>query len=209
MTAANNNVIRNVEMFSLGSQGILLREDCSNNLFQNCYIHHTGNYNEMYGYGIVIGVRSENNIFKNCIFKDISSEHIWIKPYANGNEIVGNTFFRGGINGKNEANSFMIINGNNTYVHDNAAYRELNQYISAAFEIKKVVDDSGDGNKFVNNVLFMDRPYGEKDKEKRMYVVDGADTQFYVKNNRVDYGEGLINANSAEYYNSEYVTFFE
>ena len=54
----------------------------------------------------------------------------------------------------------------------------------------------------------MDRPYGEVDTERRMYVVDGWDTEFSVKNNKVDYGEGLI-ADSEEYYNSDSVTFLE
>ena len=45
--------------------------------------------------------------------------------------------------------------------------------------------------------------------EKRMYVVDGEGTEFSVKNNRVDYGKGLINANSEEYYNSDLVTFLK
>ena len=55
----------------------------------------------------------------------------------------------------------------------------------------------------------MDRPYGEIDREKWMYVVDGEGAQFSVKNNKVDYGEGFLDANSEEFYNSELVTFLE
>ena len=55
----------------------------------------------------------------------------------------------------------------------------------------------------------MDRPYGEKSTEKRLYVVDGAGAEFSVKNNKVDYGEGLIDANTIEFYNSELVNFLE
>ena len=142
MMTANNNIIRNIEAFSLGSQGILLYRGCSNNLFQNCYIHHTGNHNEQYRYGIYIGPNSENNIVKQCIFNDISSEHIYFGPRSKGNEIVGNTFFGGGINGKSEATTFLKIGGNDTYIHDNVAYRNLNQHINAAFKIKKVEEDS-------------------------------------------------------------------
>ena len=209
MRNSNHNIIKNVEMFSLGSQGILLYDYSSYNLFQNCHIHSTGNHNERYGYGIVFGHKSDYNVVKGCVLRDISSEHIWVREYSTGNEIVGNIFFGDGMNGQNNADSFININGNDTYIHDNVAYRNLNRYISAAFEINKVIEDSAQGNKFVNNVLFMDRPYGERDKEKRMYIVDGVDTKFYVKNNRVDYGEGLINANSEEYYNSDSVIFLE
>ena len=206
---SNHNIIKNVEMYSLGSQGLLLREDSSYNLIQNCHIHHTGIHNEMYGYGIVFGHKSDYNVVKGCIFRDISSENIWVKEYSTGNEIVGNIFFGDGINGKNEADCFISISGNDTYIHDNVAYRNSNQYIAAAFRIKKAVEDSGDGSKFVNNVLFMDRPYGEKKKDIRMYIVDGVDFKFSVKNNRVDYGKGLISADSEEYYNSDFVTFIE
>lgn len=40
---ASYNIIRNVEMFSLGSQAVIMRYGSSYNLFQNCYIHNTGN----------------------------------------------------------------------------------------------------------------------------------------------------------------------
>lgn len=209
MTKGNHNIVRNVEMFSLGSSGVFLRETCTNNLFENCYIHNTGVYNDMYGSGFAIRHQSNNNIIKGCVFRHVSSWHIHIEEYTSENEIVGNIFYGDGINGKNEANTFISINGDDNYILNNVGYRNLNKHISAAFEIKKVVEDSGDGNRFVNNALFMDRPYGEKDKEKKMYIVDGVDAQFYVKNNRVDYGEGLINANTVEYYNSDSVTFLE
>ena len=55
----------------------------------------------------------------------------------------------------------------------------------------------------------MDRPYGEVDTERRMYVVDGWDTKFSVKNNKVDYGEGLVDADSWEFYNSDLVTYLK
>jgi hypothetical protein len=55
----------------------------------------------------------------------------------------------------------------------------------------------------------MDRPYGEKNKEKRIYVVDGVNSEFSVKNNKVDYGDGLIDADSNEFYNSDSVNFLK
>ena len=79
----------------------------------------------------------------------------------------------------------------------------------SAFKVNKLFEDSGDGNKFENNVLFMNRPNEQIDPEKRIYVVDGVDAQFFVKNNKVDYGNGLLDANSKEFYNSELVTFLE
>ena len=47
----------------------------------------------------------------------------------------------------------------------------------------------------------MDTPNGGKNNDKKLYIVDGVNTKFDVKNNLVDYGEGLIEANTEEYYN--------
>ena len=215
---ANYNIIRNVEIFNTGASGVLIRGSSSHNLFQNCFIHNTGTKNPIFGDGLVIGTKldepyytheSNYNIIEGCIFRDISSEPIKINVYSTGNEIVGNTFFGDKISGRSEADSFVSVAGVNNYIHDNVAYRNLNQNIVHAFKVKKHAEDSGDGNKFVNNVLFMDTPYLEKEPEKRIYIVDGVDAQFYVKNNKVDYGEGLIDADSEEFYNSDSVTFLE
>ena len=215
---AKYNTIRNVEIFNVGAQAILIRGSSSYNLFENCYIHNTGALNEIFGQGFVIGTLQEQTVFnhesnynviKRCIFRHISSEPIKINEYTVGNEIVGNIFYGDGINGRSEADSFINIAGNDTYVHDNILYRNLNKNIIHAFKIKKHVEDSGDGNKFVNNILFMDTPYGEKDPVDKMYIVDGINAKFSVKKNKVDYGKGLVDANSKEYYNFGSITFLE
>ena len=42
-----------------------------------------------------------------------------------------------------------------------------------------------------------------------MYIVDEVDTQFSDKNIKVNYGEGLIDADNEEYYKIDSVTFLE
>ena len=71
------------------------------------------------------------------------------------------------MNGINEANCFISISGNENYIHDNVGYRNDNKNIVAAFKVRKSVEKSGEGNKFMNNVLYMNRLYGEIDTEKR------------------------------------------
>lgn len=61
---------------------------------------------------------------------------------------------------------------------------------------------------FTNNALYMDRPYGEIDTSRRMYVVDGWYSDFKVKQNLVDYGSGLQEA-MVEWYHSDQVTFLQ
>ena len=156
-------IIRNVEMFSLGAEGVVIRYGSSNNLFQNCYIHNTGIHSVQYGDAFDIGIHhqekttasdhiAENNIIEGCIFRNISSLPIRIREYANGNEVVNSVFYGDGINGKNGANYFISISGSDNYIHNNVAHRKVNKNIVAAFAIKKVFEDTGDGNKFENNI---------------------------------------------------------
>ena len=95
----------------------------------------------------------------------------------------------------------------NVYVHDNVGYRNKNKQIVAAFEMHDQVKGWATNAIFENNILYMDRSYGEIDTKRRMYVVDGWGLNFSVKNNKVDYGSGLVNAKSSEYYNSNNVTY--
>ena len=215
---SNYTIIRNVEVYSTGEEAIAIRDGSSNCLIQNCYIHDTGLVTPGYGEGIYIGssksttgynYKCDNNIVEGCIFRNIAAEHIDIKEYTTGQEIFGCTFYGDGMTGENYAGSFIDIAGNNCFIHDNVGYRNKNKKIVAAFEVHRIVDEWGDGHKFINNVVYMDRPYGEVDTNRRMYVVDGWDLKFSVKNNKVDYGEGLVDANSWEYFNSDLVTYLE
>ena len=215
---SNYSIIRNVEVYSTGSEAIAIRDGSSYCLIQKCYIHNTGLVTPGYGEGIYIGssesttgynYKCDYNVVDGCIFKDIAAEHIDIKEYTTGQEIFGCTFYGDGISGQNYAGSFIDIAGNNCNVHDNVGFRNKNKNVVAAFEVHDIVQGWGNGHQFVNNVLYMDRPYGEINTNRRMYVVDGWDLKFSVKNNKVDYGEGLIDANSLEFFNSDYVTYLK
>ena len=215
---SNYSIIRNVEVYSTGAEAIAIRDGSSNCLIKNCYIHDTGLVTPAYGEGIYIGssksttgfdYKCDNNVIEGCVFRDIAAEHIDIKEFTTGQEISRCTFYGDGISGENYAGSFIDIAGNDCYVHDNVGYRNKNPKIVAAFEVHRIVDNWGDGHIFDNNVLYMDRPYGEVDTNRRMYVVDAWDMKISVKNNKVDYGKGLVDANSWEYYNTDYVTYLE
>jgi hypothetical protein len=213
---SNYSILRNLEVYSTGAEAIAIRDGSSHCLIQNCYIHNTGLITPAYGEGIYIGssesttgynYKCDNNIVQGCVFRDISAEHIDIKEFTSGQEVFGCIFYGDGMTGENYAGSFIDIAGNDCYIHDNVGYRNKNNKIVAAFEVHRIVEGWGDGHKFINNVVFMDRPYGEVDTNRRMYVVDGWDLKFSVKNNKVDYGEGLTDANSWEFFNSDLVTY--
>lgn len=214
---SNYTVIRNCDIGNTGSEAVAIRDGSSHCLVQNCNIHDSGIVTPGYGEGVYIGssytvsgfdYKCDYNTVDKCTFKNVAAEHIDVKEYTTGTEISNCTFYGDGISGANYAGSFIDIAGNECYVHDNIGYRNNNANVVAAFEIHKQVEGWGNNNKFENNTLYMDREYGEIDTNRPIYVVDGWDSDFTVKNNYVDYGDGLFKA-VQKHYNSENVTFLD
>lgn len=212
---SNHTIIRNCDIGNTGSEAVAIRDGSSRCLIQNCNIHDSGVVTAGYGEGVYIGssytvsgfdYKCDYNVVDGCVFRNISAEHIDVKEFTTGTEIYNCIFYGSGMSGENYAGSFIDIAGNDCYVHDNTGYRENNPQIVAAFEIHEQADGWGYHSKFENNILYMDREYGEIDKSRRMYVVDGWFSDFEVRNNLVDYGNGLVEA-LPEYYNSDYVIF--
>lgn len=215
---SNHSIIRSCEVYDTGAEAIAIRDGSSHCLVKDTYIHDTGKITPSYGEGIYIGsaksvtgfnYKCDNNTVDGCTFKNVSAEHVDVKEYTTGTEIMNCTFYGDGMTGENYAGSFVDIAGNDVSVHDNTGYRNKNPKIVAAFELHEQVEGWGFGCSFINNTVYMDRPYGEEKTDRRMYVVDGWFSDFAVKNNRVDYGEGLVDADSWEFYNSNDVVYLE
>ncbi len=212
---SDHTILRSCEISNTGSEAIALRDGSSYCLVQDCYLHDIGTVTPGYGEGVYIGssytvtgfdYQCDYNVVDGCTFRNVAAEHVDVKEYTTGTEIMNCTFYGDGMSGANYAGSFIDIAGNACYVHDNTGYRNQNPQIVAAFELHEQVDGWGYDCRFENNTLYMDREYGEVDTSRRMYVVDGWFANFTVKNNLVDHGTGLAEA-SAEDYNSDNVTF--
>ncbi|MGN1036467.1 MAG: right-handed parallel beta-helix repeat-containing protein [Ruminococcus sp.] len=215
---SNNTIIRNCEVYNTGSEAIAVRDGSSYCTIEKCSIHDTGKNSPGYGEGVYIGsaksttgfdYKCDYNTVKECIFKNVTAEHIDVKEYTTGTEICGCTFYGDGMTGENYAGSFIDIKGNNVNVHHNTGYRNENKKIVSAFELHEQVEGWGYHCIFTDNILYMNQPYGAEDTSRRMYVVDGWYSDFSVKNNQVDYGNGLVSADSREFYNSDYVTYLD
>ncbi len=215
---SNHSVIRNCEVYNTGAEAIAIRDGSSCCTVKDSYIHDTGLITPGYGEGIYIGsakstsgydYKCDYNIVDGCTFRNIAAEHVDVKEYTTGTEIMNCTFYGDGMTGANYAGSFVDIAGNDVNVHDNTGYRNGNTNIVAAFELHLQVEEWGYHCVFTDNTVYMDQPYGAVDTNRRMYVVDGWYSDFSVKNNLVDYGNGLVPADSWEYYNSDYVTYLE
>ena len=215
---SNYSVIRNCDIYSIGAEAIAVRDGSSYCTIEACDIHDTGIVSPGYGEGVYIGSSKEKTEFdfkcdhnkvKNCTFKNVAAEHVDVKEYTTDTEISGCTFWGDGMTGENYAGSFIDLKGNDCYVHDNIGYRNNNPKIVAAFELHEQVEGWGYNHIFENNILYMDQPYGAENTNRRMFVVDGWFSNFSVKNNRVDYGDGLVLADSKDYYNCSKVTYLK
>ncbi len=215
---SNHSVIQNCEVYNTGSEAIALRDGSSYCTVKDSYIHDTGLITPGYGEGVYIGsaksttgfdYQCDYNTVDGCTFKNVAAEHVDVKEYTTGTEIMNCIFYGDGMTGANYAGSFVDIAGNEVNVHDNTGYRNGNTNIVAAFELHEQVSGWGYRCTFTDNTVYMDQPYGAVDTSRRMYVVDGWFSDFSVRNNLVDYGEGLVPANSWEYYNSDYVIYLE
>ncbi|MBO4876784.1 MAG: right-handed parallel beta-helix repeat-containing protein [Ruminococcus sp.] len=213
---SDHTVIRSCEIYKTGAEAIALRDGSSWCTVDSCNIHDTGLVSPGYGEGVYVGSaknhtefdhKSDHNRIIGCVFKNIAAEDIDIKEYTTDTEVGFCTFYGDGMTGENYAGSFVDTAGNDCYIHDNTGYRNGNPKIVAAFEIHDQVDGWGYHHVFENNTVYMDQPYGAENTSRPMYVVDGWFSDFTVKNNKVDYGEGLVDADKPEFYNSDQVTF--
>lgn len=213
---SNHSIIRNCEVYNIGSEAIAIRDGSSYCTVKDSYIHDTGTVTPGYGEGVYIGsaksvtgfdYKCDYNTVDGCTFKNVAAEHVDVKEYTTGTEIMNCTFYGDGMTGANYAGSFVDIAGNDVNVHGNIGYRNGNTNIVAAFELHEQVEGWGYHCIFTDNTVYMDQPYGAVDTSRRMYVVDGWYSDFSVRNNQVAYGNGLVPADSWEYYNSDYVTY--
>ncbi len=214
---SNHTILRDCEVSNTGSEAIAIRDGSSYCQILNCSIHDSGLVTPGYGEGVYIGsaystsgfdYACDYNLVDGCVFKNVAAEHVDVKEYTTGTEISNCTFYGDGMSGENYAGSFLDIAGNNCNVHDNVGYRDGNAKIVAAFELHEQVSGWGYDAIFENNTLYMDQPYGAVDTSRRMYVVDGWYSRFTVKNNQVDYGSGLRQAERDDY-NADNVTVLE
>ena len=213
---SDHTVISGCEIYKTGAEAVAIRDGSSWCIVKECNIHDTGLVSPGYGEGVYVGSakshtefdhKCDHNRIIGCVFKNIAAEDIDIKEYTTDTEVGFCTFYGDGMTGENYAGSFIDTKGHDCYIHDNTGYRNGNSKIIAAFEIHEQVEGWGYHHIFENNTVYMDQPYGAENTSRPMYVVDGWFSDFTVRNNKVDYGEGLIDADKPGFYNSDLVTF--
>lgn len=136
LDGANFNRLVGLSVHSTGQEAIHLRSHSSDNVVEGCKIWNTGLATQDYGEGIYIGSaksnwsqytgssntpdRSDRNqIIDNEIGPNVSAEHIDIKEGTQGGLVQGNFFDGKGISGKNYADSWVDVKGNDYLIADN------------------------------------------------------------------------------------------
>jgi hypothetical protein len=158
---AGHNLLKNLTVRSIGSEGIHLRTNSSDNLLDGCHVWQTGIAGDpMYGEGIYIGSsqtnwctltsgsadRSDRNIVQNCDVAQTTAECLDIKEGTTGGQILGNTLNGQGIN-LSAATSVVNIKGNQYLVQNNTVQHAPED----AFSVHVLLDGWGACNQFIAN----------------------------------------------------------
>ena len=166
---SDHSVIKNVEVYDTGQEGIHLRDGSSYCEIIGANVHDAGLVSE-YGEAIYIGSAKstsgyaydcDHNIVRDCILgPNTVAESVDIKEYTTGN-IIENCIMYGG--GMTATDSFVDIKGNETIVRNNVCYTQGNTNITDGFQLHCQVEGWG-----VNNIIYGNTVYFSGENE---YVV--------------------------------------
>lgn len=158
---ASFNLIKNVTVTAIGSEGIHLRMHSHDNVVDGCTVSKTGTAgNPKFGEGIYIGSsmnnwcsltegkadRSDRNIVQNCTVSETTGEAIDIKEGSTGGSILNNTLDGTGINPAN-ATSLVNVKGNSYLLQGNKMQHAPND----AFSVHVLMPGWGACNRFIGN----------------------------------------------------------
>lgn len=154
------SVIKNVEVFDTGQEGIHLRDGSSYCEVVGANVHDTGLVSQ-YGEAIYIGSAKSTsgyaydcdyNIVRDCVLgPNTVAEPVDIKEYTTGNIIENCTMYGGGMT---ETDSFIDIKGNETIVRNNVCYSQGNANITDAFQLHCQVEGWGINNEIYGNTVY-------------------------------------------------------
>lgn len=129
----NHAILNNLDVGNTGLEGINLRKFSSDNVVENNRVHDTGLETPDYGEGIYIGTSisnwnnytngkpdnsDRNQVLNNNVF-NTAAESIDIKEGTSNGIVRGNTMDATGMSGKNYADSWIDVQGNNYIVSGN------------------------------------------------------------------------------------------
>ncbi|WP_338100379.1 family 16 glycosylhydrolase [Ruminococcus callidus] len=216
---SNYTKIIGCEVYNIGSEGIHFRDDSSNCLAEDCFVHDTGVVSPGYGEAIYVGSAKSTtgyghechyNTIRNCkLGLNVAAEHVDIKEYTIGTIVEGCTFDGTGMSGENSAKSFVNVKGNDCIIRNNIGYRNGCTAIQRAFEQNNVVDGWGQNASVYGNQVYMDTAINALGK--KMYFLNAWDCSATVWNNFMAYDGELFSVDNEDdhwnYYNCNLLTY--
>ena len=147
---ANDNKLIGVNVYTVGQEGIHIRDGSDRNVIDGCTVKATGRASGQKGYGEGIYIGTDraswdvnggsyardcnDNTIQNCtIGPDVTAESIDIKEGTFGTKVLNNTFMGAGISGENSADTFIDIKGRNVTVSGNKFYKQNNSIITGSY----------------------------------------------------------------------------
>lgn len=157
---SNYSVIKNVEVYETGQEGIHLRDGSSYCEIVGANVHDTGLAGS-YGEAVYIGSAKstsgyvhecDHNIVRGCTLgPNVTDESVDIKEYTTGNIIEDCIMYGGGMTA---TDSFVDIKGNETIVRNNTCYAQDNANITDGFQLHCQVDGWGIDNQIYGNTVY-------------------------------------------------------
>ena len=160
--------ITGVRVTDIGAEGVHFRSFSSDNTLSGSEVDHTGVDKPNFGEGVYVGsaksnwgrfsrgepdASDRNRVLENRITAT-GAENIDIKEGSTGGTVRGNTFDGSEIAGKNSADSWIDVKGNDSVIEGNKGTQSLLD----GFQVHVQLDGWGQGNTFSGNVLDVRAP---------------------------------------------------
>lgn len=163
---ANFNVLRSLEVYQIGDEGIHFRSFSSDNLVQQSWVHDVGLNNVEFGEAIYLGsavsnwerhsngepdTSDRNQVIGNLLGPNVAAEAVDIKEGTTGGVVRHNTFIS---TGENFADSWVDLKGNGYEVSDNMGMYTVGSTFTIAVDEMELVEGWGRDNNIHDNAEY-------------------------------------------------------
>lgn len=165
-----DSLIDGVTVADIGDEGIHLRTNSTNDTVSHSSVSTTGMYKPQFGEGIYVGSsknnwcsitkcqpdRSDHDVITGNVIADTGAENIDIKEGTTGGTISANSLNGTGMQGKNSADSWVNVKGNDWTITGNHGVHSIQD----GFSTHQLLNGWGTDNTFSDNTVQLDNTTG-------------------------------------------------
>ncbi|MEL6132964.1 MAG: fibronectin type III domain-containing protein [Bacteroidota bacterium] len=215
---ANHAIIRGVEIFNIGQEGLHVRDGSSHTLIDNINLHDIGTRDDGFGEGIYIGSdnsvwwegngsttgengryyrRAANNttVKNSTIGPNITAEPFDIKEGTENTVVENCVIYGSGISGNNFADSHIDLKGNTARIRCNTFYQNNNNKIKRGIMIVPRISAGVSSALTANDNYIHDNTFNLDGSSVDMVIANSGSNDTYAWNN-------TRNPSSGDDYNS-------